>query len=129
MSKDDESRLGITAFGGAEAVVEVTKTFPKCQALQERACASLLNFTHRNNISGKQNIIESGGIKVLLHAVTNHLGSAFICYHACGALVNILEKENKENIKLLISLGGATVLPKSERSSRMTIPFKFACGA
>jgi hypothetical protein len=70
----DESKDGIAAIGGVEAVVKVAMTFPKCQVLQEAACGALFIFTHRNNISGKQNIIESGGIKVLLHAVINHLG-------------------------------------------------------
>jgi hypothetical protein len=34
------SRVGITAIDGVEAVVKVVKTFPKCQTLQERACAA-----------------------------------------------------------------------------------------
>jgi hypothetical protein len=111
MSKNDESRIGMTDIGGVEAVVEVMKTFPKCQMLQERACGVLLNFTYRN-ISGKQNIIDSGGIEVLLAAVTNHLGSSLICKHVCGALVHVIEKENKEDIRRLIILGGATALAK-----------------
>jgi hypothetical protein len=111
MTKDDESRIGITDIGGVEAVVKITKTFPKCQTLQERACGVLLNFTYRN-ISGRQNIIDSGGIEVLLHAVNNHLGSSVICKHACGALVSIVAKENKEDIRRFISLGVATAVAK-----------------
>jgi D-arabinose 5-phosphate isomerase GutQ len=111
MSKDDESIFGFTVVGGVEAVVKVAKTFPNCQALQETACEALLNFTNRN-ISGNQNIIESGGIKVLLAAVINHVGSSSICIHACGTLSNIIEKDNKEDIRLLISLGGATAIAK-----------------
>jgi hypothetical protein len=112
MSKHDGSRLGITAIGGAEAVVKVAMTFPKCQALQEAACGALLIFTHRNNISGKQKIIESGGIEVLLAAVNNHLNSDNLCKYACTALCNIFERENKENIRLLSNLGGATAIAK-----------------
>jgi hypothetical protein len=111
LSKHDGSRLGITAIGGVEVVVEVAMTFPKCQALQERACGALFNFTVRNNISGKRNIIESGGIEVLLAAVNNHLGSEFVCKHAFGTLVNVVQ-ENKESIRLLINLGGATAIAK-----------------
>jgi hypothetical protein len=60
---------------------------------------------------GKTNTIESGGLEVLLAAVNNHLGSAYICQNACLALSDIV-KESKENTKLLISLGGATAVAK-----------------
>jgi hypothetical protein len=44
----NECEFGISTIGGVEAVVKVMKTFPKCQALQERACAALCNLTHSN---------------------------------------------------------------------------------
>jgi hypothetical protein len=103
----DESKVGITATGGVEAVVKVMKTFPKCQKLQDRACTSLRNLACCS--SGKTKATESGGIEVLLDAVNNHVGSALLCRSACMALLNIVRR-SKENTRLLISLcGGAAV--------------------
>jgi hypothetical protein len=103
-----ESRVGITAIGGVEAVVKVMKTFPKCQTLQTSACAALHNVVCKN-VTGKKKAIESGGIEVVLAAINNHLGSVILCEIACWALCNIVNG-SKENTGLLISLcGGAAV--------------------
>jgi hypothetical protein len=107
--RHDESRFGIAAIGGVEAVVKVMKMFPKCQALQEGACGALVNLTFCN--LGQAKAIESGGIEVLLAAVNNHLNSASVCNYACIALYNIVQGSN-ENTKLLIRLGGATAVLK-----------------
>jgi hypothetical protein len=106
----DESRFGIAAIGGVEAVVKVMKTFPRCQALQERACAVLGNLATCN--LGKKNAVKSGGLlQLLLAAINNHLDSAKVCEYVCFALYNIV-KESKEHIELLISMGGATAVAK-----------------
>jgi hypothetical protein len=105
----NESKVGIAMIGGVEAVVKVMKTFPKCQALQERACYSLANFACCS--IGVENAIESGGIELLLAAVNNHLVSADVCEYACWALHNIVDG-SKENIRLLISLGGGATVAK-----------------
>jgi hypothetical protein len=96
-----------------EAVVKIMKTFPKCQMLQERACAALLNVMC-NNVTAKKKAIESGGIEVVLAAINNHLGSSFVCERACKALLNIVNG-SKENTVLLISLCGATAVAKVRR--------------
>jgi uncharacterized pyridoxal phosphate-containing UPF0001 family protein len=54
----DESKVGISAIGGVEAVVKVMQTFPKCQTLQERVCGALLNLAYCS--IGKTIAIESG---------------------------------------------------------------------
>jgi hypothetical protein len=57
----------------------------------------------------RQNIIESGGIKVLLAAVINHLSS-----HSSvkmRAALWLCVKENKESVNC-VSLGGATAIAK-----------------
>jgi hypothetical protein len=105
-----ESRAAITAIGGVEAVIKVMKTFPKCQALQSPASWALCNLTYICN-TGKNKAIKSGGIKVLLAAVNNHLGSASVCGNACWALRKMVEG-SKGNTGLLISLGGATAVAK-----------------
>jgi hypothetical protein len=106
----EESRARTTAIGGVEAVVKVMKTFPKCLNLQYSASIALLYFT-RCNI-GMKRVVETGGIKVLLAAVNNHLDSYDpICEMACWALRNIANG-SKENMGLLISLGGAAVVAK-----------------
>jgi hypothetical protein len=104
-----ESRIGISAIGGVEAVVKIMKTFPKCQDLQDFACGTLRNLTG-SSIS-KANAIESGGIEALLAAINNHLGSAILCQKACWALCNILH-DSKENTRLLIRLGGGAAVYK-----------------
>jgi hypothetical protein len=86
------------------------KTFPKCQALQKRACAALRNLACDNAI-GKAKAVESGGIEVLLAAVNNHLDSVFVCKHACWAMFNIV-KGSKENTELLITSGGGAAVAK-----------------
>jgi hypothetical protein len=100
----DESRTGVSAIGGVEAVVKIMKTFPKCQMLQERACATLHNLAFCS--IGKTNAIESDGIGAFLAAVSNHLSSEIVCQNACGALHNIVCGSN-ENIELIISVGAA----------------------
>jgi hypothetical protein len=101
-----ESRAGISAVGGGESVIKMMKTFPRCQRLQEGACAALRNLTLSS--TGRTNAIESDGIEVILAAVSNHLGSATMCKKACLALVNIVNRST-ENTELLITLGGGVV--------------------
>jgi hypothetical protein len=108
----DESRVGISAIGGVEAVVKVMKTFPKCQALQECACGALRNLACCS--VGIANAIESGGIQDILAAINNHLVSADVCRRACCTLNNIVSG-SKENTELLISLGGATAVVQVRR--------------
>ena len=107
-----ESRVSSSAIGGVEAVVKVMKTFPKCQMIQEHACCVLRSLAC--SVIGATKAIESGGIEVLLTAVTNHLGSAFVCRYACGALINIV-MDRKENTELLITLGGGAAVAKVRR--------------
>lgn len=107
-----ESKVRIIAIGGVEAVVKVMKTFPNCQALQEGACASLVNLTCRSiGLAKAVEMGAMGALEVLLAAVNNHLGSLYICKHACWALSKIV-RGCKKNIGLLISLGGATTVAK-----------------
>ena len=108
----DESKVGIVAIGGVEAVVKVMKTFPKCQSLQEYACRVLINLGACS--IGKAIIIESGGIELLLTAVNNHLGSVRVCENACWALCNSVNG-SKESTELLITLGGGAVVAKVRR--------------
>jgi hypothetical protein len=105
----EESPARTTAIGGVEAVVEVMKTFPKCRNLQYSASIALANFTLCN--IGMKRVVETGGIDLLLAAVNNHLDSVNVCHRACLALVNIASG-SKENMGLLISLGGAAVVAK-----------------
>jgi hypothetical protein len=90
-----------------EAVIKVMKTFPKCQMLQESACAALNNLAWCS--IDRANAIESGGIEVVLAAITNHLDSAVVCQNACWALYNII-LDDEAGTELLISLGGGAVL-------------------
>jgi hypothetical protein len=109
----DESRVGIAAIGGVEAVVKVMKAFPKCQRLQEVACTALHNLMYKS-VTGKKKAIESGGIEVVLAAVNNHLVSPEVCENVCGGLINIVIG-SKENTELLISLGGAAAVANVRR--------------
>jgi hypothetical protein len=106
----DESKVGIAAVGGVEAVVKVMKTFPKCQFLQAITCGVLANLAY-NNVTGTKNAVESGGIELLLAAINNHLVSALVCEKALRALVNLVVR-SKENTRLLISLGGGAAVDK-----------------
>jgi hypothetical protein len=87
-SLHDESKVGLKAIGGVEAIARVLQSFPKCHNLQWRGCSAL-----RNTVTclvgcsiGKANAIELGGMEVLLVAVNNHLVSADVCVDACLAL-------------------------------------------
>jgi dissimilatory sulfite reductase (desulfoviridin) alpha/beta subunit len=104
-----ESRSSISAIGGVAAVVKAMKNFPKCQALQLNACTSLRNLALCS--IGKANAFEWDGIKALLAAVNNHLVSAILCREACWALCNMV-KGSKENVGLLITLGGGAAVAK-----------------
>jgi hypothetical protein len=109
----DVSKVGITAVGGVEAVVEVMKTLPKCQPLQRVACIVLRNFTLCN--IGKKKVVETGGIEVLLAALHNHSSSSIVCEPACLTLVRITTG-SKENTELLITLGGASAVAKVKKN-------------
>jgi hypothetical protein len=91
--RHDESKVGIAAIGGVDAVVKVMKTFPKCQKLQQRACTSLINLSVCS--IGTTNAIESGGIEPLLAAVNNHLGSAFSANMFTGLCPTLRSAERK----------------------------------
>jgi hypothetical protein len=95
--------------GGVEAVVEVMKKFPKCQALQTSASSALRNLTACN--IGRKKAVKVGGIDVLLAAVNNHLSSVNVCGRACWTLANIV-LGSKENIERLIALGGTAAVDK-----------------
>jgi hypothetical protein len=106
-----EIKVEIAEIGGVEVVVKVMKTFPKCPALQYRACCVLRKLVSDCSI-GKTNAIESGGIEAVLAAIDNHLlGSVYICKTACWALFNIVIG-SKEKTELLISLGGVAAVLK-----------------
>jgi hypothetical protein len=106
----DEIKVGIAAIGGVEAAVKVMRTFPKCQALQYEACGALMNLAHKNT-SGIEKVIVSGGIKVLLATVDNHLSSSHICRRACKVMCSLI-RDNKERTELLIRLGGGATVAK-----------------
>jgi hypothetical protein len=106
----NESKVGISSVGGVEAVVKVVKMFPMCRVLQVCACGTLTKLTECN--LGKKKAVETGAMELLLAAINNHLDAYYGCYFACAALSNIIEKEDKENIRLFISLGGATAVAK-----------------
>jgi hypothetical protein len=49
----DESKLGIAAIGGMEVVVNVMKTFPKCQRFQASACGASVAALARRTPSNR----------------------------------------------------------------------------
>jgi hypothetical protein len=103
-------KVGIVTVGGMETTVKVMKTVPKCETLQECACAALRNLACSS--IGKTKAIESGGSEIILAAVNNPLDSAIVCYKAFWALHNITS-ETKEDVWQLISLGGGAAVAKS----------------
>jgi hypothetical protein len=106
----DDSRVGIAAVGGVEAIVKIMKTFAKCQRIQERAC-SCLRILARCSI-GKAKAIESGAIEALLAAINNHYSIyEHLCGNACWTLHTIVSG-SKGNTGLLISLGGGAAVAK-----------------
>jgi hypothetical protein len=105
-----ERRVGISSFGGVEAIVKVLKLFPKCLALQENACKALCNLT--NCHLGKTKALEAGHtIPILLAAVNNHLVSFKLCEYAVLALHNVVRDDNLST-KLLLSSGGVAAAIK-----------------
>jgi hypothetical protein len=104
-----DSKVGIAAIGGMEAVIKVMQTFPKCQTLQERAFIVVLNLACCS--IGKMKVVEAGGMEVILAAVSNHLGSAYICERACLIIINLIADSN-DNTEEFICLGGATAVAK-----------------
>jgi hypothetical protein len=112
----EESRVRISSIGGVEVVVKAMKTFPKCHDLQGAACLVLGNLSSYN--LGEKKTVESGGLHVLLAAVNNHLDSAKVCHYAFMTMSDIIKKEDKENIRLLMSLGGATAVVKVREEHR-----------
>jgi hypothetical protein len=89
----DSGRVGIATLGGVEAVVKVNRTFPKCQTLQEHACDALRNLACCR--IGKAKTVESGGIEVLLAAVTTHLSSRFSAKTHAGLSLTLLAAARK----------------------------------
>jgi hypothetical protein len=109
MGCHDESKVGIMAIGGMEAVFKVMTMFPECQDLQIAASFTLQYLASYDG--GKNKAVELGGLEVLLAAVNNRLDSVSVCDYAYWALTQIV-KGSKKNIGLLISLGGATAVAR-----------------
>jgi hypothetical protein len=104
----DESKAGISSVGGVEAVVNVMKAFPKCQALQVEACIVVANFVDCR--IGMKKAVEAGAIEFLLAAINNHLDfTPDVSDCACSTLSRIVA-DSKENIELFISSGGVSTM-------------------
>jgi hypothetical protein len=101
------SRVGISAIGGVEVVLNVMVAFPNCQPLQWIACVPVRNLAHCD--IGKKKALDNNGMQIVLTSIQNHVGSAVVCESALYALVNMI-KESKKNTERLIGLGGAAVL-------------------
>jgi hypothetical protein len=108
----DECKVGITAIGGVEAVVKAMRTFPQCLTLQEFACNVILNLACCSIF--KKQAAERDAIEVLLAAINNHFGSAYICERACLLLISLIA-DSSENIELFICLGGASAVAKVKK--------------
>jgi hypothetical protein len=105
----DESKVGIAAIGGVEAVIKAMNTFPKCQTLQEFACFLVHNLACCS--IGKKRIVDADEMEVFLAAINNHLGHADTCERACSILM-IMIADSNDNTELFIRLGGATAVAK-----------------
>jgi hypothetical protein len=89
-----ECRDRISTQGGVETIVNTIKSFPKCLALQENACAALRNLTCSG--IGQKKALEAGQtIDLLLAAMKNHLlVSPCLCVHAVLTLHNVIAVYN-----------------------------------
>jgi hypothetical protein len=96
---NNESRVGIKSFCGAEAIAKVMLTFPKYHDLQWSACCTLCNS--ENHSIGKKNALEAGGMKLLLTALNSHQGFTAICVASRKAFHYVI-KIDKENIELFL---------------------------
>jgi hypothetical protein len=105
----DESKVGIAANGGVEAVVKAMKTFPKCQKTQLYSCFLLHNLACCR--IGKKRIVESDGMKYTLAVINNHLDHADTCERACSILMVVIADSN-DNTEVFIDLGGAAAVVK-----------------
>jgi hypothetical protein len=103
--RHDESKVGINAIGGIQAVVDVMRTFPKCQDLQRTACNTLFNLTCCS--IGKKKAVEANAMQVLLDAVHNHQDNPPLCERALYAMQHII-KGSKERTKQFLASGVST---------------------
>lgn len=103
--RHDESKVGINAIGGIQAVVDVMRTFPQCQDLQRMACNTLYNLTCCS--IGKKKAIEANAMQVLLDAVHNHQDNPPLCERALFSMQHII-KGSKERTKLFLTSGIST---------------------
>jgi hypothetical protein len=104
-----DSKVGITAIGGVEAVVQVMATFPACRQLQLAAANVLGNLTCCD--SGEKKAVQEDGIKFLLAAVSDHLNSGSIVKEAFDTLHRMIVN-SKDNTKEFILCGGSAVVRK-----------------
>jgi hypothetical protein len=104
-----DSKVGITAIGGVEAVVQVMATFPACRQLQLVAADVLGNLTCCD--SGEKNAVKADGIKFLLAAASNHLNSDNVIKEAFDTLHRLIVN-SKDNTKEFILCGGSAVVLK-----------------
>jgi hypothetical protein len=115
---NEASSSGIIVIGGAEVVVDVMKTFPKCQVLQESACDVLNNLACCS--IGKNKTVEMGGIEVAMAALSNHLILPLPASGHAGLWSTWLKKARKISHYLSV-LAVALLCPKSKTSSKVAV--------
>lgn len=116
--RHDESKVGINAIGGIQAVVDVMRTFPLCQDLQRTACNTLYNLTCCS--IGKKKAVEANAMQVLLDAVHNHQDNPPLCERALFAMQHII-KGSKERTRLFLASGVSTNTTAVTRSTKKKV--------
>ena len=103
------SRIGITAIGGVEVVVNVMTTFPACHGLQLQAAGVMKNLACCG--SGEKEAVKTGAIEVLLAAVKNHGNSPGLVKEAFDTLHSMIVN-SKYNTKVFNRCGGSATVAK-----------------
>ncbi|KYQ91052.1 aardvark [Tieghemostelium lacteum] len=102
--KEDEHESLIARYGGIKLILQTMKTHPYDSGVQEDACGALGNLTcdSPNNLGVYSNnnyleVVEQGGIQLILQAMKNHLYNPGVQYNTSFVLRNLARNDVSES--------------------------------
>ena len=102
---DDVSRGSLSSAGAIEACIQAMKHFESNAAIQEEACAALMNITIQQSLNCQQVIAyqKNEALSLIVKALKTHQSVADVQEAGCGILHNLSDTE--ENAKIVGRFG------------------------
>lgn len=107
-----EKKIVSVALLGVTTVVNAMKNHPNEPAVQERACAALIEMALADGVQ-EVSFAASGAISSVVSAMQAHVSDATVQKEACKALRRIMENGGAERATVVASVSGFTAVVNS----------------